>query len=230
MDENASPHYLGHRQRLRARFLKDGLRGLADYEAVELLLTLAIPRRDVKPLAKALIGRFGNLRGLLDAREEELRAVPGLGEGTHLVLRLVRESAELYLRQSLEGREHLGEPERMAQLWQARLGAARHEVFEVAYLDAGGRLLREGIETLEEGGIDWAAISPRRVIEGALRRGAALLIVAHNHPGGTPHPSEHDKDVTAMLIRAAAAVEVRLLDHLIIAGSEVFSFRKAGLL
>jgi DNA repair protein RadC len=224
------PHYHGHRQRLRDRFLKSGLDGFADYEVVELLLTLAIPRSDVKRPAKALIARFGNLRSILDAGIVELRAVPGIGSVTPVALQIIKAAATLYLQQSSEGRDSFAEPERLAAFWRLRIGALSNEVFEVGYLDSGYRLLRDGIETLEEGTIDRAAVYPRRVIEAALRRGAFGVVLAHNHPNGTVTPSEHDKLLTRAIVLAAETVGVRVVDHLIVSAEESFSLRKAGLL
>lgn len=224
------PHYLGHRQRLRERFLKSGLDGLADYEVVELLLTLAIPRSDVKQPAKALIERFGNLRGILDAPLDEVRAVKGIGSVTPVALRIIRAAATLYLQQSAEGRESLAESDQLAAFWRMRIGALHHEVFQVAYLDSGYRLLREGVETLEEGTVDRATVYPRRVIASALKRGAAALVVAHNHPNSDVRPSEQDKILTRALVLAAETVHLKILDHLIVSADEAFSFRKAGLL
>jgi DNA repair protein RadC len=224
------PHYLGHRQRLRERFLKSGLDGFADYEAVELLLTLAIPRSDVKGPAKQLIARFGNLRGILDAPLEELQAVKGIGSVTPAALKIIKAAATLYLQQSGEGQDSLAETPRLADFWRMRIGALQNEVFQVAYLDSGQRLLRDGVATLEEGTIDRAAVYPRRVIESALRRGAAALVLAHNHPNGQVTPSEHDKVLTRAIVLAAETVGVKIIDHLIVSANESFSFRKAGLL
>ena len=224
------PHYLGHRQRLRQRFLKSGLNGFADYEVVELLLTLAIPRLDVKQPAKALITRFGSLRGILDAPIEELQTVTGIGPVTPTALKIVRAAATLYLQQSSEGRESLVEPERLASFWRMRIGALPNEVFEVGYLDSAYRLLREGVETLEEGTVDRAAVYPRRVIEAALRRGAFALVLAHNHPNGSVAPSDQDKLLTRAVVLAAETVNIRVADHLIVSAQGTFSFRKAGLL
>ena len=173
---------------------------------VELLLTPAIPRSDVKRPAKALIARFGNLRGILDAPVDELRAVPGIGKVTPVALKIVKAAATLHLQQSGEGRDCLAGPAQLSEFWRMRIGALRNEVFEVAYLDSSYRLVRDGVETLEEGTIDRAAVYPRRVIEAALKRGAAALVLAHEHPNGNVTPSEHDKVLTRAIVLGAQTV------------------------
>jgi DNA repair protein RadC len=223
-------HYYGHRQRLRERFLKSGLAGLADYEVVELLLTLAIPRADVKQPAKALIARFGNLRGILDAPIEELRSVPGIGKVTPVALQIIKAAATLYLQQSAEDKDSLADPIQLSEFWRMRIGALKNEVFEVAYLDSGYRLLRDGVDRLEEGTVDRAAVYTRRVIEAALKRGAAAIVLAHNHPNADLTPSEHDKVLTRAIVLAAETVHLKVVDHLIVSVHDTFSFRKAGLL
>jgi DNA repair protein RadC len=223
-------HYLGHRKRLRERFIKSGLDGFADYEVIELLLTLAIPRSDVKQPAKALIARFRNLRAILDAPVEELQAVTGLGSVAAVALRIIRAAASLYLQQTAEGQEALADSSKLADFWRMRLGELKNEVFEVAYLDSGYRLLRDGIERLEEGTVDRAAVYPRRVIESALRHGAAAIVLAHNHPNGQVQPTEQDKLLTRAIGLAADAVHLKVLDHMILSPDEAFSFRKTGLL
>lgn len=227
---DATPHYHGHRERLRQRFLKSGLDGFADYEVVELLLTLAIPRSDVKQPAKELISRFGDLRGILDAPADDLQAVPGLGAVAPVALRIIKAAATLYLQQSSEGQETLSDPARLTDFWRMRIGGAANERFEVAFLDSGYRLLRDGVETLEEGTIDRAAVYPRRVVEAALRRGAYGLVLAHNHPNGIVAPSEQDKVLTRAIVLAGETVGVRVIDHVIVSVDQSFSFRKAGLL
>ena len=224
------PHYFGHRQRLRDRFLKSGLDCLADYEVVELILTLAIPRSDVKQPAKALITRFGNLRSILDAPIDELRIVPGIGNVAPTALQIIKAAATLYLQQGSEAGDSLADSDRLSRFWRMRIGALSNEVFEVGYLDSGYRLTRDGVETLEEGTVDRAAVYPRRVIEAALRRGAFALVLAHNHPNGVVLPTDHDKALTRAIVLAAETVGVRVLDHLIVSAHESFSFRKAGLL
>lgn len=224
------PHYLGHRQRLRDRFVKSGLSGFADHEVIELILMLAIPRSDVKGPAKALIARFGNLRGILDAEPEAVRSIAGLGTVAPVALQIIKATATLYLQQQHEDRALLTDPTELADFWRMRIGGLTNEVFEVAYLDSAGRLLRDGIERLEEGTIDRATVYPRRVAEAALRRRAASVVLAHNHPNGLVEPSEHDKLLTRAIVLASEAIQVSVRDHLIVSGALSYSFRRAGLL
>ena len=224
------PHYQGHRKRLRERFVKSGLAGFAEHEVVELLLTLAIPRADVKQPAKELLARFGNLRGVLDAPLPELRAVDGIGEVAAVGLHLVRAAAALYLQQGSEGGDVLRNATKISDFWRMRIGALKHEVFAVAYLDSAHRLLRDGVETLQEGTIDRAAVYPRRVVEAALKREAAALVLAHNHPNGNVQPSEQDKLLTRSIVLAAETIGLRVVDHLVVSPDETFSFKQAGLL
>ena len=224
------PHYHGHRQRLRERFLKSGLAGFGEHEVVELLLTLAIPRADVKQTAKQLVTRFGNVRGVLDASLSELRSVAGVGEVASIALQVIRAGATHYLQQSSEAREVLADPQRLRDFWRMRIGGLQHEVFGVAYLDSANAVSKDGVEILQEGTIDRAAVYPRRVVEAALRRQAAAIVLAHNHPGGKLEPSEHDKLVTRAIVLAAETIGLRVVDHLIVSPDDAFSFRNAGLL
>lgn len=227
---NTEPHYHGHRNRLRERFRKSGFAGFAEHEVIELLLTLAIPRSDVKQQAKDLLKHFGSLRGVLDAPLAELRSMQGIGEVTAISLKVIRESATLYLQEVSEGGKVLRDPERLSDFWRMKIGNLKHEVFAVAYLDSAYRLLHNGVETLQEGTIDRAAVYPRRVVEAALKRQAAALVLAHNHPNGNVEPSEQDKVVTRAIVLAAETISLRVVDHLIVSASESFSFRRAGLL
>ena len=222
------PHYHGHRQRLRERFLKSGLDSFHDYEAVELLLTLAIPQKDVKVPAKLAIERFKSLRGVLDAPLEELREIPGLGEVAPVALRIIKEAANRYLQQKSQEAFSLTNQQVLFDYCRSALGSNSDEVFKVFYLDSGYRIL--GDETLEEGTIDRAAVYPRRVMDAALRNRAAALLFAHNHPNGNVKPSEQDKTLTRALVLAAETLQIKVLDHVIVSKDDVFSFRKEGLL
>jgi DNA repair protein RadC len=166
----------------------------------------------------------------MDAPLEELQQIKGIGEVAPVALRIIREAATLYLQQSAEGQDSLASPEVLFRFWRTRIGALPNEVFEVGYLDSAYRLLRNGIERLEEGITDRAAVYPRRVMEAALRRQAAALVLAHNHPNGQVGPSEQDKTLTRGIVLAATTVQVTVLDHLIVSTDHVFSFRKEGLL
>lgn len=221
-------HYYGHRRRLRERFKKNGLESFQDYEAVELLLTLAISRKDVKIPAKLALEKFGSFRGVLDAPLDELRKIPGFGEVASIALRIIREAANRYLQQKGQQQPSLVNPQDLYDYCRAALGALPHEVFKVVYLDSAYRIL--GDETLEEGTIDRAVVYPRRVMDAALRKNAAALIFVHNHPNGDVTPSDQDKTLTRALVLAATTLQIKVLDHVIVSKDEVFSFRREGLL
>ncbi|MES2202382.1 MAG: DNA repair protein RadC [candidate division FCPU426 bacterium] len=220
----------GHRSRLRERFVAGGFEGFAEHERLELLLTLAIPRSDVKDQAKALLKRFGSLRGVFDAPLDELSKMSGMGSVAPVALKIIRSAAEAYLQEKAAVREQFLDLEDVSDFWRMKLGGLTHEEFHVAYLDSSHRLLKNGTEALEMGVPDRAVVYPRKVIESALRRGAVALIFAHNHPSGEAKPSKEDKELTRALSTAAYTLQMRVLDHLIVTADEVFSFRKEGLL
>lgn len=221
-------HYLGHRERLRERFQRAGPGALHDYELLELLLTYAIPRKDVKGLAKELIGRFGGLGGVLDASQRELESVRGMGPRSATLVRLVKELCAAYLSEKIEGRDALSSPRAVVDFARAKLAGLPHEAFMVIYLNAKNEVL--GHEIIHEGTLDRAVIYPRRVIESALARRAAGLILVHNHPSGHPEPSAEDRNMTRAIYEAARAVEIRLLDHLVVGKLGYFSFAESRLL
>jgi DNA repair protein RadC len=218
----------GHRARLRERFMRGGLASLADYEVVELILTLAIPRRDVKPTAKALIARFKTLRGIMDADRAELARVHGMGDVAAAALKIIRASAEAYLGQSAQAQVSLNNYAKLEEFWRMRMGGLTHEVVEVAYLDAAYHLLPDGVERLEEGSVDETSMSLQKLFKRALGAGARFLVLAHNHPTGELIPSEADTQLTERVATAARALELDLLDHWIISATGSYSFRKSG--
>ncbi len=220
----------GHRKRLRDRFMKSGLEGFADYEVVELLLTLAIPRSDVKGIAKDLISRFKNLAGILDAPVEEISKIDGVGNVTPVALKIIKDAATLYLQQCAESQDIRKDENNLRNSLIMRIGSLKNEVFEIAYLDSNYQVQNEGFERLEEGVIDRAAIYPRKVIESALKRNAYSIVIAHNHPNGDGSPSEQDKLITRAIALAAETVNLRIYDHFIVTVTSCFSFRQAGLL
>jgi len=220
----------GHRQRLRERFLQSGFKGFADHEKVVLLLTLCILRLDVKGAAKELLARFGNVRGVLDAAPEELCEVEGIGSVTPVALQIIREAATLYLQESAMEGQLLDSTSALADLFRVRLGPLKHEVFEVAYLDKSYRLIRNGIERLEEGLADRTRVYPSKVMRAALQKHAVYIVVAHNHPSGQLAPSAEDIQLTRSLQHAAKALDLHLLEHVIVTAEGSYSFADAGLL
>ena len=195
-----------------------------------MLLTLAIPRRDVKPLAKALIARFGSLRAIVDARSDDLLAIEGMTETSVFALKFLRSLIPIYLQPALTQSSLTDNPEILEQLWRARLGHENQEVFEIAHFDAGLRLLHDGIVTHSRGSQDHSAVFPGEVIKQALKMNTYAIAFAHNHPSGDPTPSDQDKLLTRQLVLAATTVNIKVIDHLIISRDRCLSFRKEGLL
>lgn len=224
------PASAGHRQRLRERFEQTGFAGFAEHEVLELILTLAIPRQDVKPRARALLDAFGSLRAVLEASPDQLRAIPGIGKVTPVALRIIREAAGLYLQQGLAQADAFRSIQQIEDFWRHRLGGLDHEVIDVAFTDSAHRLLPNGVDRVEEGDLDSVVLSPRRILEAAVRRRASGIILVHNHPNGDPQPTPADRALTTALVRAAEPLGIRLLDHLIVGRASVYSFRRAGLL
>lgn len=201
---------------------------MPDYELLELLLTFAIPRREVKPEAKALLAKFGSLKAVLDADLEALSEVKGVGEQAGVLIKALRESMRRYLESAAQEADLVSSPEAAVAYCRAALEAEKRECFEVLYLASNNRLIRS--ERLSEGTLDRAAVYPRRVIEGALKANAAALIFVHNHPSGDPKPSTEDRRLTESLAQAAKAVGIKVHDHLVIGDGSHYSFRANGYL
>jgi DNA repair protein RadC len=218
--------YEGHRKRLRERYKKSGLAGFHDYEFIEMLLTYAIPRRDVKPLAKELLAHFGGIRGIFDASLEELTTIKGLGERTAILFKLLKEGSTLYLKARVKGKEILSSPQQALDFCHHMLSGEKNEKFMVLYLTTKNELI--DTEILEEGTINQTAVYPRKVVEGALKHNASALIFVHNHPSGDPTPSRTDKKLTEALVDAAQAIDVTVHDHIIIGKNSHFSGRDGG--
>lgn len=203
----------GHRQRLRERFLKAGIDGLQDYEAIELLLTYAIARRDVKPQAKALFERFGSLEGLLDAQAEELEEIPGLGRSSAALLLLIRALCSRYLEQRVRRGDVFRDRQDIVDFLRMKLAGGRRETMAVLYFSSRNKLI---LYETYPGTVDRAALYPREVAASALRCHASGVIVAHNHPSGICMPSPQDIELTGMLKEALRTINVLLYDHYVV--------------
>lgn len=216
----------GHRRRLRARWLEHGLAGFHDYEVIELLLTYAIPRRDVKPIAKRLLARFGTLAGVFDAGLDELRQEEGMGLQAASFLRLIRQAACRYLASGLPERPVFDRPERVRDHLRLLLQGRTMECFGAIFTDQRHHPIAS--EILFEGTVDRAAVYPRNLLKRALELDARGMLLFHNHPAGTPQPSEADRAITRRIAQAAEPLELQLLDHFIVAGKMVVSLRESG--
>lgn len=218
----------GHRERLRQKYRKAGHGGLLDYEKLELLLTFAISRRDVKPIAKALLKRFGSLSGIIDATEKQLTEVPGVGENVALLIHLMKGLYTDYLYEQVKGRKVLSSTQEVLRYAKMKLAGLEHEVFMVIYLNTQNEVI--GDEILVEGTIDQLYIHPRQLMTRALNMSARGIILLHNHPSGTPSPSPADIQLTRSIKIAAEAVRLDILDHLIIARNSCYSIAAGELI
>lgn len=223
----ADKHYHGHRARLRAR-LADTPEKLKDYEILELLLGYVILRSDTKPMAKALLERFGTLRGVINARPADLSGIPGIGNAVASFFALLKEFIPRHAESPVLSREVLCSPEAVAAMARERLGKLRHEELWIAYVDNSNRLI--SWEKVSQGSTGSAVLHPRDIITRALLLQATGFILVHNHPGGNSAPSGSDIEITRNLDRAAKTVSLRFLDHVIVTESDAYSMAGDGIL
>ncbi|MCB1680574.1 MAG: DNA repair protein RadC [Alphaproteobacteria bacterium] len=222
------PHYTGHRQRLRERFLKSGPDALADYELLELLLFQAIPRRDVKPLAKALLKAFGSLPAVLNAPVSELLKISGISENTAISVKTVTALSNRMLRQELNEKPILNSWAKLLDYCRSTMAHEIREHFRIIFLNKKNELLADEIQ--QSGTVDHTPAYPREIMKRALEIGATALILVHNHPSGDPKPSQADIDMTREIVQAAKTFNIIIHDHIIIARKGHTSLRNEGLM
>lgn len=220
------PSYLGHRERIRAKFAASGLEPLADHEVLELLLTYAIARRDTKPLAWALIKQFGSLGEVLDADPAALAAVKGVGKGTAAFLKLVRALFTRYSLEELRQTATIRSPEQVVQYCKASLAGRSEECLELIYLSVRNTVIRT--ETVALGLIDRVSISPRKIVERTLAAKASAVILVHNHPSGDVTPSLEDILLTQEVVGAARLLGISVYDHIIVGKQAYYSLKANG--
>ncbi|MDH3566752.1 MAG: DNA repair protein RadC [Desulfobacteraceae bacterium] len=216
----------GHRKRLRDKFLDSGLTGFHDYEVVELLLTLATPRKDCKDAAKAAMGKFKTLQGVLEASPKALCEVPGIGPKNLFGIKLIKAVADRYLEKRLLHRNVLNNSKELFEYLNHSIRDKARECFNVVFLDAKNKVI--ATETLFEGTLTASSVYPREVVLAALNHHAAALIFAHNHPSGDPKPSQEDVAITRQLVFACRVVGITVHEHLIIGNNRYFSFADDG--
>lgn len=222
------PHYHGHRRRLRERFLATGGDGMPDYELLELLLAQAIPRRDVKPLAKALLDRFGDFAGVIAAPPQRLESVSGMGGASVAALKMVQAGARRLLRQQVMQKNVIDSWDRLVDYCTAAMAHEAVEQLRLLFLDRKNALIADEVQ--QQGTVDHTPLYTREVVKRTLELGASALIVVHNHPSGDPTPSQGDIRMTRDLRDALEKIGVTLHDHLVIGRNGHESFRARGLL
>ncbi len=228
MNQIEAPHFFGHRQRLKSKFLRFGAEGWEDYELLEFILSYAIARKDTKPLAKALMEKFNSLSGVLNGSVDDLKTVEGLGEHSALLLRLFKEVVVRYLRKEIQEKDLLANPQAVLDYLLSRLKNEPDEEVWVLFLNNQNRLITS--EQIQKGTVNKSAIFPRQVAEKLLKYKAVSIILAHNHPSGNLQPSSSDIDITKSMMLALQTIDGKLLDHIIISREGYFSFKEQGIL
>jgi DNA repair protein RadC len=217
-----------HRKRLRERFLTGGADAVPDYELLELILFRAIPRQDVKPLARALIDHFGDFNRVLSAPLTHLLKIKGVGDAAALEIKIIEASAHRLSRAKIMKRHVVSSWSALIDYCHTIMAHRDTEQFRVLYLDTKNTLIAD--ESQAQGTIDHVPVYPREVVKRALDLNAAAIILVHNHPSGDPTPSQADIDMTNQIADAANALQITLHDHLIIGKSQEFSFKAQGFL
>jgi DNA repair protein RadC len=215
-------------ERPRERLLRHGPRSLSEAELLAIFLRIGLPGRSVLDLARGALDRFGSLNGLLNAPRAEVEAMPGFGPAKYAQLQAVVELARRALREDVRRDRLLDSPPKVRDYLHMTIGRLPHEVFAVLFLDAQNRLIDD--QVLFQGTLTQTSVYPREVVKHALARNAAAVIFAHNHPSGLAEPSRADELLTRSLREALALVDVRVLDHLIVAGNGSVSFAERGLI
>ena len=221
------PHYIGHRKRLRDRFLKAGGEALPDYEMLELVLFLAQPRGDTKPLAKRLMARFGSYAAVISAEPEDLSEIKGVKDASIAALKTVRDAAVRLAREEITGAPVLSSWQSLIDYCRASMGHAKNEQFRLFYLNKKNVVIADELQ--QTGTVDHTAVYPREVVKRALDLGATAIIMVHNHPSGDTKPSRGDIEMTLAVKEVSEKLGIRLHDHVIVGKSGATSFKSLGL-
>ncbi len=222
------PHYHGHRHRLRERFQRGGPDALADYELLELVLFAAYPRRDVKPIAKQLIDRFGSFAEVISADPERLEEVSDVSTAAIASLKVVQAAALRLMQTRILNRPVLSSWQSLLDYCQASMAYNGTEHFRILFLDRKNTLIADEVQ--QTGTVDHTPVYPREVVKRALALGASALIMVHNHPSGDPTPSRGDIDMTREVAEAGRSLGITLHDHIVVGRGRHASFKSLGLL
>ncbi len=217
---------LGHRKRLRERFLKSGLSGFHDYEIIELLISLGRPRHDCKHQAKEAIRRFKTLRGVLEASPDALQQIRGVGPHSIFGIKFMHAVAREFLKEKSLERTICSSSREIYDYFYYSMRDLKKEIIKIVYLNSRNQIIE--IQDLSQGTVDSSFIYPREVMEGAIRHHAVSLVLVHNHPSGNPEPSESDKQLTRDMVYAGIMMQIKILDHIIIGDNTYYSFAGEG--
>jgi DNA repair protein RadC len=209
-----APHYHGHRERLRDRFREAGTNALSDYELLELLLFRAQPRRDMKPVAKALLEKFGSFAEVISAPEQRLAEVDGIGEASITELKIVQAAASRLLRDQVKKRPVLSSWSAVLDYCRTAQAFADREQFRILFLDKRNQLIADEVQ--QTGTVDHTPVYPREVVKRALELSATAIVLVHNHPSGDPTPSRADIDMTKQIVDVARSLGIEVHDHIIV--------------
>ena len=226
--EPLEPDYLEHRKRLKSRFIDSGLDALQDYEALELLLSFSILRKDVKPLAKKLLREFTSVKGVMDADVSALMQIQGITQHTAILIKLTKEFSAQYLKDQAREMIQISCTAELLNYCKMAFGGLQDERFCIISLNSQNRVIE--MDTIQEGIVNQAVVYPRKVLECCLKRKASSIILAHNHPSGHVQPSEADIRLTKLLQDTAKVMDIAVHDHIIIGDNKVFSFREEGII
>ncbi|HEY1706724.1 MAG TPA: DNA repair protein RadC [Rhizomicrobium sp.] len=224
----SAPDYLGHRARLRERFLKGGAQGFADYELLELALFSAIQRRDTKPLAKALLARFGSFADVIGAPPALLREIADVGDAVIAQLKIIEAAGLRMTRTQVLNKPALSSWKALTDYCTAAMARDPREQFRVLFLDRKNVLIADEVQS--QGTVDHTPVYPREIVKRALELSASAIILVHNHPSGDPTPSRADIEMTKQIAQAAKALGIAVHDHLVIGLKGHVSFKSLGLL
>ncbi len=222
------PHYIGHRKRLRERFIIGGADAMQDYELLELLLFMAVPRRDVKPIAKDLLSKFGSLPELMSAPHSAISQIEGVSENTATAIKIVFALCARMIKQEIMQKPVLNNWARLMDYCHMSMAYETKEHFRILFLNKKNMLIADEIQG--SGTVDHAPAYPREIMKRALELGATALILLHNHPSGDYKPSQADICMTNMIIDAAKPFNITIHDHIIVARGGYTSFRNEGLI
>lgn len=215
----------GHRDRLRNRYLNAGIDSFQDYERLELLLMYAIPRRDVKPIAKKLLARYKTLSAVIDAPLEQLEKITGMGRNSALLCKLLKDLCTQYLKENMCEADVLANPTRVINYSRAKLGSMDVEAMLVIYLNVKNMVISSEVF---HGTVDQTSVYPRNLMQTALRHNASGIILVHNHPSGICQPSPEDELLTMNIQEAGKTMGVKIIDHIIVSRSSHYSFVAEG--